>query len=343
MTHRSSILAAAAAALPAVVGLQLLTSMLPAAAASPPDVSAGNAPDHATVAAGDPIGFTLTITNSATAGTAAGVTAAEPLPLGPSGSGVSWTIDHETGTRCMISATDGAQSGQELDCLSLSLAPGASYTVHVTSRTGAVSCAAYSGAARVTVPGQATSPLSASATTTVACPSDPVAVSADADQVAAGSAAGFTVSVANGGPGSVIGVQVVAPLPGGSGVQWAISPGYAGPGTCTISTGSAGQTLSCALGTLGPGTSASVHVTGATSGGTCSTLSVSATASSANGPTSQASASTSMACASVLGATTVPVPSTGAGTGGAQPAAMGLIACGVALGTVVVVRRRRCA
>lgn len=344
MTHRSSIVAAAAAALPAVLGLQLLGSILPAEAAVPSNVTVTNTPDHATVNAGDAIGFTLTITNAGTGettGTADGVTAAEPLPLGATGAtGISWSIDQQTGSRCQVTATDGAQPGQELDCLAVSLAPGAGYRVHVTSPTTGGSCGSYTGTARVTVPTQSTSALTASATTAVACPADPVSVTADASPVSAGGGVGFTFSVSNAGSGAAGGVELSAPLPGGVGVQWAITPAYAGPGTCALAGAAGGQTLSCAFGTMGPGALAAVHVASGTSSATCVTLTTAATVTSANGPASHAGASISMVCASVLGASTVPVPATGAG-GGGPVAALGLVAGGLALIGAVQVRRRR--
>ena len=334
MTHRSSILAAAAAAaLPAVLGFQLLASTLPADAAVASDVSVTNTADQATVNAGDPIGFTLTIANSGiseTTGSADGVTAAEPLPLGTRGaSGISWSIDQQTGTRCLVSATDGQQPGQELDCLAFSLAPGASYTVHVTSRTGGSSCGSYAGTARVTVPSQTTSPLSATATAAVACPDDPVTVSADASPVSAGSTVGFTFGVSNAGAGTAGSVALSAPLPGG-GVHWAITPAYAGPGSCAVAGAAGSQTLSCAFGSMGPGGAASVRVAGGTTTATCGSLTATASVTSANAPATHASSTISMICASVLGANTVPVPTTGAG-GGIAAGALGLVAGGLAL------------
>lgn len=344
MTSSASIVAAAAAALPAVLGLQLLSSILPAAAAVPPNVTVTDVADHATVNAGDAIGFTLTITNSGTGettGSADGVTAAEPLPLGATGAtGVSWSIDQQTGSRCQVTATDGTRPGQELDCLSVSLAPGAAYTVHVTSPTAGSSCGSYAGTARVTVPSQSTSPLSATATTAVACPEDPVSVTADSSPVSAGSGVGFTFSVSNDGSGAGGGVELSAALPGGAGVQWGIAPAYAGPGTCALAGAAGSQTLSCAFGSMGPGAAAAVHVAGTTSNATCATLTTAATVTSANAPASHAGASITMVCASVLGATTVPVPTTGAG-GGSPVAALGLVAGGLALVGADQVRRRR--
>lgn len=343
MTHRSSSpggrIIAGAAALPAALGLQLCTSMVVAHAAGPsPDVTATVTADSATVNAGDHMGFTLAISNAATAAsTAVNVTAADPLPIGTGAADVSWVIDQQTATNCLLTATDGAHPGQELDCLALSVAPGASYVVHVRSATDGKSCGVYIDTAHVTVPNQGSSPLTAGATSVVQCPSDPITVTADSSTVAAGSAVGFTVTLSNDGPGTATGVSVSNPLPA-AGTDWAISPVYAGPGTCSINGATGGQSLSCALGSMPAGAAATLHIAGTTSAGTCSPLTDTATVSSTNAASSSASATIDMSCGSVLGASTViAVPTTGAGTSGPSPAPA-LIAAGLAL---LVCRLRR--
>ena len=432
-----------------------------------PDVTITKTADSGTVNAGDPIGFTVTITNSGadTVGTAHGVTVADPLPMG---SDVSWSIEHQTLSKCVITATDGGSPGQELDCMSFDLAPGASYVVHITSTTDFASCAVYNNTAHATIPNQGNSPIASTmATTTVQCPSlailktadaTPVSVgtsigfnvtisnggpgtandvsvddplpggtgviwsidvqdgsachittvsgaqdltcalgdmaadahyavhitsdttadsagtypntatvsssnapsqqssasivvqapaititkTADASPVAAGGAVGFTVTVANSnaaGTGTATGVTISDPLPAGAGVSWSINPAYAGHGTCTV-TGSAGsQTLSCNLGDMTRGASASVHIASSTTTTTCSNLNNTATVSSTNAVSQQASATITMACVSVLGVSVV-VPATGAGAMMLGPAG-GLIASGIMLIVGVAVRRRR--
>ena len=89
---------------------------------------------------------------------------------------------------------------------------------------------------------------------------------ADAATVNVGSAIGFTINVSNSGPGSETNVALNDPLPSGSGVTWSISPAYSGPGTCSIGGSIGSQVLSCSLGTLASGSSASLHVTGASPG-----------------------------------------------------------------------------
>lgn len=347
MTHRSAspggrLFAAAAAAVPAALALQFGTSIVLAHAAGPsPDVTATVTADSTAVNAGDRMGFTLAITNSATAATtAANVTAADPLPIGTGADGVSWVIDHQTATNCMVTATDGQHPGQELDCLAFSLAPGASYVVHVTSTTGGTSCGVYADTAHVTVPNQGSSPLTAGATSVVQCPSDPITVTADSSTVAAGSAVGFTVRLSNDGPGTATGVSVSNQLPA-AGADWAISPAYAGPGTCSINGAAGGQTLSCSLGTMGPGELASVHVASATTTAACGPATDTATVSSTNAPAASASATVAVSCSEVLGASNViTVPSTGSGGAPSFPAPA-LIGAGLVLLSGVAVRRTR--
>ncbi|MGH2688261.1 MAG: hypothetical protein ACRDKW_05580 [Actinomycetota bacterium] len=87
---------------------------------------------------------------------------------------------------------------------------------------------------------------------------------ADAASVTAGAGIGFTVAVGVAGSFAE-GVVVTDPLPMGPGLDWSISPAYAGQGTCTVvGTAPAQQTLSCNLGDLGAAadqaSSATVHV-----------------------------------------------------------------------------------
>src|SRR5207245_1771973 len=56
----------------------------------PSSIHVSKTADAATVNAGDPIGFTVTVNNSGT-GTAKGVTVSDNLPAG-SGSGVTWVV-----------------------------------------------------------------------------------------------------------------------------------------------------------------------------------------------------------------------------------------------------------
>jgi hypothetical protein len=74
---------------------------------------------------------------------------------------------------------------------------------------------------------------------------------ADAASVTTGADIGFTVTIGVGGSFAE-GVVVNDPLPMGAGLDWSISPAYAGQGTCVVDgTAPAQQTLSCTVGDLG--------------------------------------------------------------------------------------------
>src|SRR5207245_660979 len=133
---------------------------------------------------------------------------------------------------------------------------------------------------------------SASASTQVKCPTVTVNKTADAATVSAGDAIGFTVTVNNAsGGGTAKSVMLSDALPGGSGINWSISPAYSGPGTCSITGTAPTQTLNCSFGDLASGASASVHVMSATGTGSAGTYNNTATASASNSADKTGSAS----------------------------------------------------
>lgn len=254
-----------------------------------PAVTVTKTADTTIVDAGSQMGFTVTISNSNAegTGTAVGITVADPLPMG---SGVSWTIADQTSTNCMITATDGGNPGQELDCLAFTLAPGASDVVHVVTNTSYASCAVYNNQVNVIVPNQAPTTLHANASATVQCPSLGIVKTADATPVSTGTPISFTVVVSNGGPGTANDVAINDPLPAGTGIDWTISPAYTGQGTCSI-TGSVGeQSLTCSLGSMDAAAGVTVHITSATTSGSAGTYPNTATVTASNAPTQQSSA-----------------------------------------------------
>ena len=255
-----------------------------------PNVTVVKTADNGTVNAGDPIGFTVTITNTETGnplGTAHNVTVADPLPMGTD---VSWSIAHQTSSNCLITVTDGGAPGEELDCMNFDLAPGASYVVHITSTTDFKSCAVYDNTATVMVSNQSNSPLTSNqASVTVQCPSLGILKTADATPVNVGTAIGFNVTISNGGPGTANDVTVDDPLPSGTGIHWSID---VQDGTaCQITTVSGKQDLTCALGDMTAGAHYSVHITSDTTADSAGTYPNTATVSSSNAPTQQSSAS----------------------------------------------------
>jgi uncharacterized repeat protein (TIGR01451 family) len=251
--------------------------------------------DAATVSAGSQIGFTVTVSNSNAAGTgtATAVTLSDPLPAG---SGINWSINPAYAGPGTCSVT-GAVGSQVLNCSFGNMAAGASASVHLTSATSFASCATYPNTATAHATNHAN--VTASASTTVQCPSLHVTKTADAATVSAGDPIGFTIGVSNSGPGTATAVTLTDPLPAGSGVNWSINPAYAGPGTCSITGAVGSQSLSCSFGNLASGGSASVHIQSATTPNSCATYPNTATAHATNHPNVTASASITVQCPDV--------------------------------------------
>jgi uncharacterized repeat protein (TIGR01451 family) len=112
--------------------------------------------DSPSVNAGDPIGFTVTISNTG-AGTASNVVLTDTLPLGP---GLAWSLS--------APVSGCALAGNILECSFGNLTSGITRTLHLSSPTTAESCGVYSNTARATAGNQVVIPASAS--TQVNCP-----------------------------------------------------------------------------------------------------------------------------------------------------------------------------
>src|SRR5205807_1797271 len=161
------------------------------------DLSVTKTADHATVNAGDPIGFTITVANGGP-GTAKRVNLDDPLPAG-SGAAVTWSID--SGPSGDVTPTCAVSSGspQDLTCSAVDLAAGKSYTLHVTATTSFAECTSYdntSTASARNAPNATVFPY-----TTLFRSDLSVTKTADHATVNAGDPIGFTITVANGGPG----------------------------------------------------------------------------------------------------------------------------------------------
>lgn len=217
-----------------------------------------DADDPETVTAGDPVGFTITVSNEAGegVGTATGVTLNDPLPAGD---GVSWSVASQTGgAGCVV---NGSAPSQTLVCGPIDLDPGESFSVHVTSDTDPTGAECASGTLPNTATADATNhaPITASDTITIQCPDITITKVADEPVVLAGDKIGFLIRVSNAGPGIARSVVISDPLPAGSGVVWSVESPAEG---CEILVG----VLVCQVGDLGPSESFSVHVTATTPG-----------------------------------------------------------------------------
>jgi uncharacterized repeat protein (TIGR01451 family) len=130
-----------------------------------------------------------------------------------------------------------------------------------------------------------------------------VTKSADAASVSAGTSIGFTVVVSNSSDantGTATSATLTDNLPAGTGIDWSISPAYAGPGTCSVDGSVGSEVLNCSFGDLAAGASASVHVTSGTSSASCSTYNNSGTAAATNhGNVTSTQASTTVQCPSL--------------------------------------------
>lgn len=227
--------------------------------------------DDAVVSNGDQIGFSIVVTNVGP-GIARSVTLDDPLP---GGSGIVWST---TSAGCSVS---GGPS-QVLSCSFGDLAVGESKTAHVTSPTGATSEGEYDNTATTS----ATNSGDATASATVLVQPAPLAVFKTADDASVSTTEdiGFTVTASNAGPGVARDVALNDPLPAGPGLDWFISPAYAGPGTCSVSGAPGAQTLSCSFGDMAASSLTSVHVSSHTTPDSAGTYTNVATLSSLNTP-----------------------------------------------------------
>jgi len=236
--------------------------------------------DDAVVNAGDTIGYTITVTNNG-AGTATNVVVTDTLPAND---GLSWTIDGGTG------AADCTIAQGVLTCTFGDMLAGAATTVHISSPTTAVTCGKVVNSATATT-GNAGSPSTGDVTITVNCPAVSVTKTADDNTVDAADQIGFTITVANAGPGAAKDVHLDDPLPTNPGLGWSIDGGT-GQQLCQIAQGD----LTCDFGNMAGGTSYTVHITSDTDASTCGQIVNTATLTISNGDGGQAGASITVTC-----------------------------------------------
>ena len=225
--------------------------------------------DKATISAGDPIGFTITVTNTG-AGNATGVHVTDTLPAG-----ITWTADAPTGT---AAATCGIAAGI-LTCDSALMASGTSFSVHIHGVTSAANCGEVLNTAVVTTGNDGGD--QDSSTVTVECPDVTVEKTPDSGTVNAGQNAVFTIVVSNSdaaGTGTARNVTLSDPLP--AGYVWTL--GGIDAGDCSIDTAPSPDLLTCNFGDLAPGESRSITLTAPTTGQNCAVIPNTATVAASN-------------------------------------------------------------
>jgi uncharacterized repeat protein (TIGR01451 family) len=142
-------------------------NQIQAAAVLVPDLHVDKSADAPSVSAGNPIGYTVTVSNvqnvSNTTGAAENASLSDPLP---SGAGVTWTISpaYSGPGTCAIAGLP-----QVLTCSFGKMDPGASNSIHLASVTDLSSCGSYPATASA----QATNSqmVTAAASEDVTCPS----------------------------------------------------------------------------------------------------------------------------------------------------------------------------
>lgn len=244
------------------------------------------------VAAGDPVGFTITVSNASgeDVGTARAVTISDTLP---DIDGYTWTIaavDSDESSPCAL-------DGLELSCAFGDLSPGeqASVTLVATLDEGAtpeLACGTYLNTAHGSLSnGSEADETNNSATVVILCPGVNLAKVADAPIVEAGDQIGFTITVTNlddGVPpaeGLAQDVVVDDDLPGDLGWEIADDSDLPDGAICEISGGS----LHCTLGDLPAVRGAesipqvTIHLVADTTPADCATYDNTATATVANG------------------------------------------------------------
>jgi uncharacterized repeat protein (TIGR01451 family) len=129
-----------------------------------PSLSLTKVADASPVAAGNTIGFVVTLSNASGAATAINATISDVLP---GGSGINWSITGTpTGSPDACSISGDAPATETLTCTKNSLAAGSSISVHLTSPTSTLSCAQYSNTATASAT-NADPPADATASITV--------------------------------------------------------------------------------------------------------------------------------------------------------------------------------
>ena len=220
-----------------------------------PDLDIIKTAEATTVSAGDPITFTITVTNSGL-GIARNVNLTDTLPAG-----IDWTINPAV-TGCAIDKTT-TPGVQVLECDFGDLAYTNQRVVTVTGATSSAVCGLVPNTATVSADNFLTAGqtpvnfVSDDATVTVNCPDIVVEKTAEVEQLYPGDTATFVITVTNAGPGNAKGVTINdITLPAGI---WTVTPD-AGI-TCDFEGGTASAPFTCTVtGDMAPDASLSIEI-----------------------------------------------------------------------------------
>jgi uncharacterized repeat protein (TIGR01451 family) len=220
------------------------------------------------VTAGSNIGFDITVSNTG-AGDATGVTITDPLPAGPAGGDLNWSLSPAF-SGCSIAGNVGSQT---LTCTFATLAAGASIgPIHITSPTTGHDCAVVNNTGTVTSTNDGGG--SSSDSVTVQCPDVKVVKTPDSEATApgtvtAGDNAVFTIVVTNLGPGTATAVTLTDVLPGPASASWAIGGADYTAAACGASPKAGLSTLTCNFGSVAAGGTKTITLTYATVAADC--------------------------------------------------------------------------
>jgi uncharacterized repeat protein (TIGR01451 family) len=239
----------------------------------PADIAITKTADDPSVEAGDPIGFSITVSNEG-GSDATGVALTDNLPAGGD---LDWSIESQTGiSGCTISGAVGSQS---IDCPTVTLAAGASYSIHIVSDTTPASADTVHNVASVTTTNDGSDEDDADVVILKA--GIDITKVADIDHVDAGAPIGFTITVSSTGAATARGVTLTDSLPDGGDLVWALDSqtGIAG---CSIAGAAGAQTIDCPTVDLAPAASYSLHISATTSTATDDTVTNNASVTTSN-------------------------------------------------------------
>jgi uncharacterized repeat protein (TIGR01451 family) len=242
-----------------------------------PDLTITQIADQAVVSTGDPIGFTITVTNNGNA-TANIVTLSNPLPVY---SELDWLIGGTDASACLFSDGIVYCNFQDID-------PGEVKTIRLTSPTrflgGKGFCPEITSTATLMAYNQPVN-KTATASVQIQCPSINLSIASDASSVTAGSPIGFTITITNAGEGIARDVDAYIELPNKSGLSWSIASvtPTSADGNCAIDIDGTSIRLACLFDQMVPLEEVIIGVTSSTTKDSCGTLAAAGSVSCSNG------------------------------------------------------------